>query len=244
MADVGEPGHAVLVPPVRPGPGVVVGEGGPRVAVVAVVLAHRAPGPLGQVRAPLVPGVRRRTGRPRPVRSPRPAGGARRCRLSPMVVSGHPLRRVRVDRKQVPAPRWQLDVQAVDRSSPVAVEGHVVWSGRPGATVAPQVVPRARARARPRSRRSGSRRPASASPRPSTTRRGLRSGRCRASPSVRTAASDPCGTSGPRARRAGSRRSRPGRCRSASTGKRPRNTGRCTADPRSGRRGPAGPRSG
>ena len=59
VVDVGQPGHAVLVPPVGAGAGVVVGEVAPGVPVAAVVLAHGAPRPLGQVRAPLVPRVRR-----------------------------------------------------------------------------------------------------------------------------------------------------------------------------------------
>ena len=57
VPDVGEPRHPVLVPAVRARAGVVVRERAPRVAVVAVVLAHRAPRALGEVRAPLVPGV-------------------------------------------------------------------------------------------------------------------------------------------------------------------------------------------
>src|SRR5262249_16861160 len=52
VADAGQP---VLVPAVGAGAGVVVGEGGPGVAAGAVVLADRAPGPLGEVGAPLVP---------------------------------------------------------------------------------------------------------------------------------------------------------------------------------------------
>ena len=57
VPDVGEPRHPVLVPAVGARAGVVVRERAPRVAVVAVVLAHRAPGTLREVRAPLVPGV-------------------------------------------------------------------------------------------------------------------------------------------------------------------------------------------
>src|SRR5579862_616641 len=52
---VAQPGEPVLVPPVRAGPGVVVREPRPRVAVGAVVLSHRAPGPLGEVRPPAAP---------------------------------------------------------------------------------------------------------------------------------------------------------------------------------------------
>ena len=58
VANVGDPRHAVLVPAECPRPGVVVRERRPRVTVPAVVLAHRAPGPLGEVGAPLVPRVR------------------------------------------------------------------------------------------------------------------------------------------------------------------------------------------
>ena len=52
---VGQPGHPVLVPAVGPGTGVIVREVRPRVAVGAVVLAHRAPRPFGHVRTPQVP---------------------------------------------------------------------------------------------------------------------------------------------------------------------------------------------
>src|SRR5690606_17306409 len=52
VADAAQP---VLVPPVDPGAGVIVGEEVPRGAVVAVVLPDRAPGPLGQVGAPRPP---------------------------------------------------------------------------------------------------------------------------------------------------------------------------------------------
>ena len=49
------PREAVLVPAVGARAGVVVGERVPRVAVGAVVLAHRAPGALGEVRPPAPP---------------------------------------------------------------------------------------------------------------------------------------------------------------------------------------------
>jgi hypothetical protein len=52
---VTDPGEAVLVPPVDPGPGMVVREVLPRCPVLAVVLADRAPGALGQVGSPLPP---------------------------------------------------------------------------------------------------------------------------------------------------------------------------------------------
>ena len=53
--DVGQPGHPVLVPAIRAGPRVVMREVRPCVAVRAVVLAHRAPGALAEVRTPQVP---------------------------------------------------------------------------------------------------------------------------------------------------------------------------------------------
>src|ERR1700743_2446369 len=50
-----DPGQPVLAPPVRVGPGIVVRYVVPRVAVGAVVLAHRPPLPLADVRPPRVP---------------------------------------------------------------------------------------------------------------------------------------------------------------------------------------------
>ena len=55
LLDVAEAGQAVLTPPVRPGPGVVVREVIPRRAVLAVVFADRSPLALCDVRAPQVP---------------------------------------------------------------------------------------------------------------------------------------------------------------------------------------------
>ena len=55
LLDVGEPGHAVLTPAVRARAGMVVGEVRPRIAVLAVVLAHRAPLAFTDVRPPQVP---------------------------------------------------------------------------------------------------------------------------------------------------------------------------------------------
>ena len=55
LLDVAEPGQAVLTPPVGLGPGVVVRQVIPRVAVGAVVLPDRAPLPLAHVRSPPVP---------------------------------------------------------------------------------------------------------------------------------------------------------------------------------------------
>ena len=55
LLDVAEPGQPVLAPPVGPGPGVVVRQVAPRLAVGAVVLPDRAPLPLAEVRTPQVP---------------------------------------------------------------------------------------------------------------------------------------------------------------------------------------------
>jgi hypothetical protein len=52
---VAEAGNAILAPAVRPGTRLLVGEVGPGVAAVAVVLAHRPPLPLTQVRSPASP---------------------------------------------------------------------------------------------------------------------------------------------------------------------------------------------
>ena len=60
VEDVGDAGHPVLVPAVHPGPGVVVRERGPGIAVRAVVLADAAPRPFAQVGSPLVPRTRLR----------------------------------------------------------------------------------------------------------------------------------------------------------------------------------------
>ena len=53
---VGDPGQSVFAPAVGPGAGLVVREVVPGVAVRAVVLADRAPLPLAEVGAPLLPG--------------------------------------------------------------------------------------------------------------------------------------------------------------------------------------------
>ena len=55
LVDVGEPGQPVLAPPVGTGPRVVVRQVVPRVAVSAVVLPHRAPLSLADIRSPPVP---------------------------------------------------------------------------------------------------------------------------------------------------------------------------------------------
>ncbi len=56
---VADAGEAVLAPAVGPGPRLVVGEVRPRIAVVAVVLAHRAPLALAEVRPPHPPRLAR-----------------------------------------------------------------------------------------------------------------------------------------------------------------------------------------
>ena len=58
LLDVREPGEAVLAPAVGPRAGVVVRQVLPRRAVLAVVLPHRPPLPLREVRAPVVPVAR------------------------------------------------------------------------------------------------------------------------------------------------------------------------------------------
>src|SRR5215471_2879759 len=55
LFDVAEPRETVLAPAVCSGPGVIVGEVVPRLAVGTVVLADGAPLPLTDVRAPDVP---------------------------------------------------------------------------------------------------------------------------------------------------------------------------------------------
>ena len=52
---IADPAEPVLVPAVHPRPGVVMRERVPRLAVLAVVLSHRPPRPLAQVRAPRAP---------------------------------------------------------------------------------------------------------------------------------------------------------------------------------------------
>ena len=64
LFDVAEPGQPVLAPPVDAGPGVVVGQVVPGLAVRAVVLPDRAPLPLADVRPPT--GTSRRPGAARP----------------------------------------------------------------------------------------------------------------------------------------------------------------------------------
>src|SRR5262249_40863950 len=53
---IGDAGESVLPPLIRARAGVIVREVRPRVAVVAVVLAHRPPLAFAQIRAPFSPG--------------------------------------------------------------------------------------------------------------------------------------------------------------------------------------------
>ena len=55
LALVADPGDPVLTPPVSTRPRLIVGEVVPRVSAPAVVLAHRPPLPLAQIRAPRLP---------------------------------------------------------------------------------------------------------------------------------------------------------------------------------------------
>jgi hypothetical protein len=59
---VGDPAEAILTPAIGAGAGLVVAEVVPRIAVLAVVLAHRAPLPLAQIGPPLLPGDSRLPG--------------------------------------------------------------------------------------------------------------------------------------------------------------------------------------
>ena len=82
---VRDPAEAILAPAIGARPGLVVAEVGPRVAVLAVVLADRAPLPLAQVRAPLLPGDARLAGLVQPLLLRHVhEGGRRRRLLSPL----------------------------------------------------------------------------------------------------------------------------------------------------------------
>ena len=76
-----EAADAILAPAVGPRPGLVVAKIRPRVAVLAVVLADRAPLPLAQVRAPLLPGSARLSGLVQPLLLRHVHEGGRRRRL-------------------------------------------------------------------------------------------------------------------------------------------------------------------
>src|SRR5580704_3641613 len=55
LLDITEPGQAVLTPPVRAGPGRIMRQVVPRLTVRAVVLPHRPPLALADVRPPPIP---------------------------------------------------------------------------------------------------------------------------------------------------------------------------------------------
>jgi hypothetical protein len=57
MMNIRQAGHAVFVPSVGPRPRMIMRKETPSITAVAVVLPHGAPGPLGEIRAPLVPGI-------------------------------------------------------------------------------------------------------------------------------------------------------------------------------------------
>src|SRR6516162_8982576 len=55
LVTVANPGDSFFVPAVRLGTGRIVGDEGPRIAIGAVIFAHRAPGTLGDVWPPTLP---------------------------------------------------------------------------------------------------------------------------------------------------------------------------------------------
>ncbi len=55
---VANPGQPIFVPAVDAAASVVVGEIAPGLSVVAVILAHRAPGAFAEIRPPALPGDR------------------------------------------------------------------------------------------------------------------------------------------------------------------------------------------
>ena len=245
VADVRDAGHAVLVPAVRARAGVVVREGVPGVAALGVVLAHRAPGALAQVRAPLVPRVRGEEvvlGAARRLGEARVLGGLVGRSASAISPPGVECGQV----EEVPGPRVERDVEPVaqvvaaplvDRRRPR--RRRAASSGRAGR-------PTAARRGRPRARRRGSRRracAASSSRQPQTTRF------CQVSlpsqPRARRAATRRCGRRGRGARRAAARRRRAGRRRAPRRAGGRGRPGSCTvAAPRAGPRARAARRSG
>src|SRR5690606_30363403 len=125
---VADAGHAVLVPPVGAGPGVVVREVVPGGAVLAVVLPHRPPGAFSQVRSPgpprLLPGVGR--GQPRPLRSGPPLGH------SPIVASRTHPRRVRSGMGGVSAEKIRFGTQVCGDLATGTAREWLVTDGRGG----------------------------------------------------------------------------------------------------------------
>ena len=78
MANVGEPGHAVLVPPVRPGPGMIVREEAPRRRRCRCSPPEPCPRPAPTGTGPTRTRGSPRTGHPPPHPWPRPAGHVQR----------------------------------------------------------------------------------------------------------------------------------------------------------------------
>ena len=196
VADVRDPGHAVLVPAVGARAGVVVGEVVPGVAALGVVLADGAPGALAQVRAPLVPRVRGEEvvlGAAGRLGEARVLGG--RCRRSAWGQSSAESSGVRSKRCQ--AHGLERDVEPVAEVVAAALValagGGVVEPPRRGRAGRPTAARRGRTRAR----RRGSRRRACADRRRASPRR-RGSARCRCPPSrgARRAASRRCGRPG------------------------------------------------
>ena len=143
VADVGDAGHPVLVPAVGARAGVVVRERVPGVAALGVVLAHRAPGALAQVRAPLVPRVRGEevvlgaAGRLGEARVLGGLGGCFGIAISPSGVE-------RSQVEEVPGPRVERDVEPVAEVVAAALVAPRRSTRRRAATPAAQVVPRQR----------------------------------------------------------------------------------------------------
>jgi hypothetical protein len=57
MMNIRQPGHTVFIPSVRPRPRMIMRKETPGITAVAVVLAYRAPGALGEIRPPLIPRI-------------------------------------------------------------------------------------------------------------------------------------------------------------------------------------------
>ena len=245
VADVRDAGHPVLVPPVGTGPRVVVRERVPRVAARGVVLANGAPRALAQIRAPLVPRVRREEivlGAAGRLCEPGVLGRRRRSGI------GHAsfLRRVEWGHvEEVPGPGLERDVEAVAKVVAAALVVLRRWRRRRAATPVRGGRPTAARRDRTRARRRGSRRRACATRRRASPRRpGSATCRFRPSRAARRAATPRRGTRGRGARAAAGRRTRARRDRAP---RRAGGRGRPAAargGPRAGPRGRVAPRSG
>src|SRR6185437_12241549 len=112
LVDVAEPGEAVLAPSVSAGPGVIERQVVPRVAVLAVVLADRAPLPLADVGPPRVP----RAGLLQPVLQPAESG-------YPVTLDGHASPRLfslrlfprhAIPYRRVPVPRANVAAETLE----------------------------------------------------------------------------------------------------------------------------------